>query len=213
MTTYNLDPASARQAGVNTRISEKGAYVGTFTRAEAVAAKSGSTGIEFTFRTQDGRTADYLSVWAAGADGEKLSGKRMIDAIMACTATRTMTAQMTPVKKRTKDGEQDAQVPCFRELMNKPIGLMLVVEEYQKNDGSVGTKMVIAAPFCATTKRTAAEILDKAPEARTFDAMLAALQDRSLKANSRRSAAPATSRSPQTASGTGFDDMDDDIPF
>jgi hypothetical protein len=211
MGSYSLNTDNARQVGVSTRISEKGAYVGTFTRAEEVAARSGATGIEFSFKTKDGQSADYLSLWATSGEGKPLYGRKVIDAIMTCMKVRQIASQPTNVKKRDKDGEHDVSVPCFRELMGREIGLMLVKEEYAKDDGSVGSKMVIVAPFCAGTKRTAAEVLDQAHEARSFDLMLASLRDRPLQASktTQRRAAAAQ----HTNTGGGFDDMDDDIPF
>jgi hypothetical protein len=209
MGSYSLNTDNARQVGVSTRISEKGAYVGTFTRAEEVAARSGATGIEFSFKTKDGQSADYLSLWATSGEGKPLYGRKVIDAIMTCMKVRQIASQPTNVKKRDKDGEHDVSVPCFRELMGREIGLMLVKEGYAKDDGSVGSKMVIVAPFCAGTKRTAAEVLDQAHEARSFDLMLASLRDRPLKDKPARRAAAAQ----PTNAGSGFDDMDDDIPF
>jgi hypothetical protein len=206
MRSYDLNPNGARQAGVSTRISEKGAYVGKFTRAELVTARSGSEGIEFSFETDDGQRADYLSVWTYNGDGKELSGRKLIDAIMTCMKVRSITPEATPVKR--SDGTTETPLQ-FRALLGR-IGVFLVVEQYEKNDGSIGSKMVLALPFEADTKRVAAEVLDKA-SAGSFDRILASLRDRPLQApkTTQRRAAAAQ----HTNTGGGFDDMDDDIPF
>jgi hypothetical protein len=205
MRSYDLNPNGARQAGVSTRISEKGAYIGKFTRAELVTARSGSEGIEFSFETDDGLRADYLSVWTYNGDGKELSGRKLIDAIMTCMKVRSITPEATPVKR--SDGATETPMQ-FRALLGR-IGVFLVVEQYAKNDGSIGSKMTLALPFEPDTKRTAAEVLDKA-SAGSFDRILATLRDRPLQApktTQRRAAAQHTN------TGGGFDDMDDDIPF
>jgi len=205
MRSYDLNPNSARQVGVPTRITEKGAYAGRFTRAQAVTAKSGAEGIEFSFESDAGQKADYLSIWTTNRDGKELYGRKVLDAIMTCMKARSISAEPTPVKRG--DGTTE-MVPQFRALLGR-IGLFLAVEEYEKNDGSVGSKMTLVLPFEADTKRTAAEVLDKA-SADSFDRILASLRDRPLQAGktTRRAAAAQT-----TNAGGGFDDMDDDIPF
>jgi hypothetical protein len=206
---YDLNTSNAKAAAVSTRIQEKGAYIGKITRAEEVTSRSGTKGIEFSFQADSGGRADYLTLWTVGADGQELYGRKVLDALMTVAKVRSIKSEPTPTKRG--DGTTET-VPQFRSLLTR-VGLFLIVEQYEKNDGSVGEKMVIALPFCPDTKRTAAEVLDRVPTAESFDTILAALRDRPLKNGARRSAAPATSRSPQTASGTGFDDMDDDVPF
>lgn len=210
ITSYDLNSQSARSVGTGTRITEKGAYVGKFLRAEAVEAKSGSTGIEFTFESADGLRADYLSIWTHNAEGKELYGRKMLDAIMTCLKARKITVQSTPVKRRDAGGERDEQAPCFRELMGQSIGLFLIVEEYFKSDGGLGSKMSMVMPFEAATRRTAHEVLDNLT-AGDYERILASLRDKPAQQRTERR--PTATRSAQTASGTGFDNMDDDIPF
>lgn len=205
MKTYDLNPNAAREVGTSARITDKGAYVGKFTRAQAVAAKSGAEGIEFTFETDAGQRAEYLSIWTHNKEGKELYGRKVLDAIMTCMKVRQIAAEPTPWKGR--DGATET-IPQFRALLGR-IGLFLVVEEYEKQDGSVVAKMALAIPFEADTKRTASEVLDKGT-AQAFDGILASLRDKPAqrKTNQRREHA---AQHPST--GAGFDDMDDDIPF
>lgn len=204
MKTYDLNPNNAREVGASARITEKGAYVGKFTRAEAVTAKSGSEGIEFSFETDAGQRADYLTIWTHGRDGKEMYGRKVLDAIMTCMKVRSISAEPTPWRGR--DGTTET-IPQFRALLGR-IGLFLVVEEYEKNDKSgIASKMVIVAPFEADTERTASEVLDKGA-AKAFDGILASLRDKPFQPRK-----PTATRSTMTASGTAFDDMDSDIPF
>jgi hypothetical protein len=202
MKTYDLNPNAAREVGASARINEKGAYVGKFTRAQAVTAKSGAEGIEFTFETDSGQRADYLTIWTH-KEGKEFYGRKVLDAIMTCMKVRSISAEPTPWKG--KNGTE--MVPQFRALLGR-IGLFLVVEEYEKDDGSVASKMVLAIPFEADTKRTASEVLDKGT-AQAFDGILASLRDKPVQ----RKASPRREAAQHTSHGGGFDDMDDDIPF
>ncbi|MCE2918225.1 MAG: hypothetical protein LW768_22125 [Rubrivivax sp.] len=205
MKTYDLNTNNARAAGMSTRITEKGAYIGKFTRAQAITAKSGAEGIEFSFESDDGQRADYLSIWTTNRDGKELYGRKVLDAIMTCMKARSISAEPTPFKRN--DGQTE-MVPQFRALLGR-VGVFLVSEQYEKDDGSVASKMALVLPFEADTKRTAAEVLDKA-SAGSFDRILASLRDKPLQAKtSQRRAAAAQ----HTNTGGGFDDMDDDIPF
>jgi hypothetical protein len=203
MKTYDLNPHNARQVGTSSRINEKGAYVGKFTRAQSITAKSGAEGIEFSFESDDGQKADYLSIWTTNKDGKELYGRKVLDAIMTCMKARSISAEPTPFKRN--DGTTE-MVPQFRALLGR-IGVFLASEQYEKDDGSVGSKMVLVLPFEADTKRVAAEVLDKA-SAGSFDRILASLRDRPLQAKTQRRAAAQVANT-----GGGFDDMDDDIPF
>jgi hypothetical protein len=222
MRTYTLSKeatAGARQVGVSARIDEKGAYKGKLILAEAVTSKQGTEGIEFRFKADDGRTADYLSVWTHKSNGEELSGNKIIAAMMVCLRVRSIESQRARVKKWDSNTRAEAEVDAmvFPDLMNKPVGLLIYREEYEKNNGDTDWKSAIALPFDHATNRTAGEILDQKPEGEALFKMVELLKDRPLRA--RKGAAAGGGSSGATGGGSGgrpqtaFDDMDDDIPF
>lgn len=199
--TYELNAAGARANTLSTRIVEKGAYVGKFTLAQAVTAKSGSQGIEFSFRSDTGQTADYLTLWTHNSYGKELYGRKIIDAILTCMKVRRISTVSRQVTRRASGGAtQTVMADLFPDLMDKPIGLFLVVEEYEKTDGAIGSKMVIVMPFEASTSQTASEILDNR-DATSFDGILRAIRDRPVQKRNRQSSPSAPVN------------LDDDIPF
>lgn len=181
---YNLNPDGAKQVGVSSFIAEKGAYVGEFTRAEAVVSEQGTHGIELSFRSDTGQTAEYLTIWTVNSEGRETYGRKVLDAIMTALRLRSLEPSAGKVMKwnRTAGREEMTQATLYQSLMNKKIGLLMIAEEYAKtgNDGGTGWKMVIVATFDAETNQTPREILEKKPAAALTD-MVEALRDKPLK--------------------------------
>lgn len=207
---YQLDTKAANQADtIFLKIESKGRYLGSITRAEAVTSKKGTKGIDLSFKADSGETADYLTLWTHNAEGKQLMGFNTLMAIMTCLRVKSLNAEDGEVEKYDQDQQKRVKqiVLLFKDLMNKPVGLLLAMEEYPKNAGGTGWKPVISAAF-DKDGFTASEILSKAKEATTLDKMEAALRDKPLKASA------ASPRVESENPGAGFDDpFSDDAPF
>lgn len=203
MRSYDLNPEAAKQAEQG-RITETGKYAGTFTRAEAVTSKKNTEGIEFTFRSTSGSDADFLTLWTYNADGKELFGLKVLNALMTCMRVKQIKPVKAVIEKWVDGNKQKVQAEVFSELMNKPIGVLLQKEYYIKNDGSTGSRLNLVGCYEASTEMTASEILGKATKAERLSGMVASLRDKAAPVSQGR--APATT-------GSGFDDMDDDVPF
>lgn len=209
---YTLDPQAARKSDTTGgMITELGKYVGTFTQAVDVDASTGTKGIALTFQSIAGQKA-RLSIYTMKKDGEKLMGYQALSAIMTCLSLRSLAPKAGTYLKWNNDTKTDDQVSgqVFPDLCNKPIGVLLETEDYPKNDGSTGVRMVLKGLFQASTELTASEILDKKTSPEQLARMVQSLRHRPL-----RGARPQAARTHAAAgqSGSGFDDMDDDIPF
>jgi hypothetical protein len=201
---YTLDTNSARKADQSGRfINEVGKYIGKFTRAEDITAKTGTKGVAFTFDAQ-GQIAN-LSIYTLKANGDKIMGYDALMAIMTCLSCRTLTQTAGKVTKWDNDAGRETTVDSiiFPEIMNKPIGLLLESEDYEKNNGEIGTRMVIASVFQADTELTATEILDKKVNPEALAKRVLRLKHRPLKGSVKAVA----------KTGGSIADMDDDIPF
>lgn len=207
---YNLDANAAKQAdNLFSKIEEKGQYLGALTRAEQVVSKKGSKGVDLSFKTETGATADYLSIWTHNNEGKQLQGFNTLMAIMTCLRVKNLKAELGEVEKYDQATQQRAkvQVLLFKELMNKPLGLLIHMEEYEKTAGGTAWKPAISAPF-DKDGFTASEILTKAQSATTLGKMEQGLRDRPLK------------NKPAQSSDNGFSDSQysdplggDDLPF
>lgn len=207
--SYNLNPEQAKQAdNVGNRITETGKYIGVFTKAESIKSKSQTEGIEFSFQSSGGQSADFLTIWTYNKEGQEIFGLKQLNAIMTCLKVKTITPTDGQVEKW--EGGSKAKVPAtiYPELMGKKIGVLLQREEYFKADGSTGKKFNIYACFEPESEMVASEILERATVAAKLPKILATLKDRPAQA---RSAAPAGAAPAKT--GGAFDELDDDIPF
>ena len=215
MTSYRLNPEGARKVGTSAMISERGGYIGQFVRAEAVESRQGTQGVEFDFLSDDGQSAKFLTVWTVNGSGVELSGRRMIDAIMTSLGVKAISAQQAVVKKWDTEQRTEVSVRAtvFPELMGKRLGLVLNREEYEANDRDHTRKWknAIVCPFEAATRRLAGERLDNKP-ALGLDRLLRILQDRPLRTTSGPHHNGNGAQSPDQG-GSGFDDMQDNIPF
>lgn len=207
---YNFDPNAARKADqTGNRISELGKYVGQFTQAEDITASTGTKGVALRFKS-NGQEAN-LSLYTTKADGTQIMGYQALMAIMTCMQLRGLSPKAGTVQAWDNDAKKEftKQAQVFPELCSKDIGLLLETEEYAKKTGGIGTRMVIAGIFQAKTELTASEILDRKTTPEQLGKMVARLRHRPVKADRHSSAAPSA----HDGGGSGFDDMDDSIPF
>lgn len=208
---YQLDTQAARKADTTGgMITEIGKYVGTFTQAVDITASTGTKGIALLFQSDAGQKA-RLSIYTMRDNGEKLMGYQALSAIMTCLGLRTLAPKAGTYTRWNSETKADETVngQVFPDLCAKPIGVLLETEDYPKSDNSIGTRMVLKGLFQAGTELTASEILDRKTSPEQLPRIVASLRHRPIRGA--RPAAAATSK-PAT-SGSGFDDMDDDIPF
>lgn len=207
--TYTLNADQARAAdNRSTIINETGKYIGTITRAEKITAKTGTEGIDFSFKSEDGRNCRF-ALYTKKADGALVkSGHGLVMAMMTCLQVKTIDARLAKIKKwdkaANKEVDQDAQ--CFLDLMGKPIGVLFEVEEYEKSDGGIGKKPVLAGVFQASTELTASEILDRKTTPAQLEKIVATLRDRPMSQARPKQSAHADQ-------GHAGADYDDEIPF
>lgn len=209
MSTYNLDTDAAKQADSgNGRINETGKYIGQFTKAKKVSSKQGTQGIEFAFESNSGQNADYLTVWTINSEGKQIYGYKQLMALMTCLKVRSIDAKAGEVEEYDSIAKQMVkhQAEIYLALMNKPIGVLLQMEEYEKKDGSIGAKPTFAGFFDPQTEQVAVEILEKS-EARVLEKLVGQLVPVKKLKGSRSAASSAYNGAD---SGPAFDDS---IPF
>lgn len=210
--------AAARKAENRTVfINEKGKYIGQFTKAEKITARSGAHGIAFGFKTHEGSLSNF-SVYTHSHDGEEYSDHGLVIAIMTCLGLR----EIKPVKMPVEEYDRDAKAMVkrdavqFRELIGVDIGLLLAMEEFEKDNGGTGWSTRLNAVFRAADELVASEILDRKTRPEKLEHLVAALRDRPLKKKAGGNARTSGARGGDDGSYGGYDDgapFSDDIPF
>lgn len=210
-----LNASDARKAdNFSSVIRESGKYVGTITRAEKLLSKNNVEGVGFSFKTDDGASANYLDVYTVKPNGEKLRGYHIVQAILCCT--RTKSAPEGQITFEAWNPDERRMMPVTAEgypaLMGKRIGLVLQKEIYTHQiTGNDVERMNIVAVFEASTGLMASEILANKTKPELLESVVKKIMANPVrdmrKSNGR--AAP-TNAAPHAAPMGSFDD---DIPF
>ncbi|MFK7890447.1 MAG: hypothetical protein AB8B63_06495 [Granulosicoccus sp.] len=201
------------------RITSSGAYTGVFTKAKAITAGTGATGIEFTFKADDGAEANYLTLYTHSKTGEETLGRKQLDSLMACVKVREIKPELANIMEWDNDQGQEIQVSVelYPSLMDNPVGVVLQREEYRKNNGDTGERMNLYSFFNAGTQQNGAEVIQRS-EAKSLASTLAALKDKGMKGDAKAPTATKPQQR-QTPGGNTPDmsaaskDFDDQIPF
>lgn len=212
---FTLDTKAAKAADqINARITESGKYTGTLTRAEAISSKKGTKGVEFSFKTDDGSTSDYLSIWTQNANGDQLGGFKTVMALLTCMSLRGAKEAEIEVEKYNFDAQQRERVTVtgYPDMMGKGIGLVLQKELYTKNNGGEGERMLIVGCYRAADEFTASEIIDRAKSPEVLAKQLAWLATKPVKDARTGVAAkpPATGQRESENPGAEFGNFSDD---
>lgn len=218
---YALNPTAAREADrFNKFLSETGKYKGKFTRAEKLISSAKSThGIGFTFETDDKQSTRF-DIWTMNKDNEPLMGFKTLNAIMACMKVKNISPAPGQVDRwdSAAGGMIKVGAEVFPELMNKPIGMVLVNTEYEKQrngqkTGEYGWRLEPLAPFEAGTEFTASEIMDQATQPKKLASVVATLADRPVKSKAARPTGGDSIPTGHPAAGGFSTPEDEDIPF
>ena len=223
---YAIDKQAAIEADNHGGyLSETGKYKGQFIRAEKLVSKNkGTHGIGFTFEAEDKRTT-RLDIWTLDASNKPLMGYKTLQAIMTVMGLKELKPGTGEVDRYDFDTKKTSKVQAevFPALVGTPVGLVLRNTEYEKMrdgrlTGETGWRLELVAPFRAEDEFTSSEIMLRHTKPEKLASLVAMLSDRPLKARPAavsRQADGYSSGIPNghPAASSGFDDMDDDIPF
>lgn len=206
-TVLQYDQNEGMKAGGGDFVSEGGPYVCQITEAKYTKARTGTMGLEFSIKTQDGLSARFITVYYQKGDGEIVKGGHsLIQAMMGLLKIQGISVNQV----------QDGSEYC-PEFQGKKIGLFLQKKLYTKNDGADGYKFEISVPFNIQDRRTLRELIDNKP-AQTIDRMEASYSDKDERGqNSLAMGGTGVSGGSQQGPGQNqfppADQFDDDIPF
>lgn len=199
--TYNQDIA-AQSGAVGQYITESCVVRGFIDTAKWVKGTNGAEGIEFTFESEKGQKANYMTVHYKNNDGsDNTIGTALIQAIMGCTGAKALTV---------KQAGNEWIAP---ELARKPVMFALERENYINGKGDEKYKLNIRCAMSARSGMTVAEAVSggTAESQKYWTERFAA--------NPKGDPAKAPKHKAQTSTTGGYsqpppaDDFDQDIPF
>lgn len=211
---FKTDFNEAKNADrTNQSIKTSGKYIGVITRAEKLLSKKDTQGVGFSFKTDNGDTANYLDIYTMNAKGEKLPGYALVNAILCCARLREVTDGIIEFEKWDKDAKAmvKAKAEGYPELMGKRIGFLLQ-QELSTNieTGADSDRVNVYGVFEADTGFTASEIVDKATKPEKLDKMLTALMARPVY-DRREKPLTGNQSMPYSSSPSAFDE--EEAPF
>lgn len=205
---FKLNSNAAREANSGgKRITEPGAYTGTIKQAWYECNDNGTESVNLTFASDSGQEAGPLALYTHNGKGEELPSFKTFNAILACLRLRSVEAKPGKVTLWDGSAEVQRQKDVYPAMIGKRIGLVLQGEEYVNRDGDTKMRLLIAAPYCAETRRMAAEVLDTS-EPKALDRYLTWFEAHKVKAG--RGNRPQRQQAAAAPAGDGFED---DIPF
>lgn len=208
---YDLDKQAAIDASRGSKfIQASGAYIGLLKFVWGGKSDKGSERVSLVFAEDSGLSLT-TDIYTFGANGDKLHGFGLVNAIMTCTSTRKTSPVRGDVTRWDFQAGTDLvfKEDIYPELMGKRVGLLIQMEEYETN-GQVKTKPAVIGAFDPTTHMVAAEILTKAQVAKTFDGQVKWLEANPVRKLKSKPAVQGTPAIVGTPAAAGFDD---DIPF
>lgn len=196
-------------------IKETGKYVGVITRAERLLSERNTEGVGFSFKTDDGASANYLDVYTAKSDGSQLRGHSIVQAILCCTRTKSAEDGKINFQRWDSNSRQMIQATAdgYPALMGKRVGLVLQKELATHSiTGEDNERLNIVAVFEASTGLTASEILDQKTKPEKLENIVRMVMANPVRDTRKRGNGTRTTDHPN-APGNNAAPFDDDIPF
>jgi len=181
--TYQLDESAAKQADGGDFITRTGKYIGTFTKAEHVISDKGTVGVAFDFKTEQEEQASF-TLYTFRDDGSRIFGFNQLQAIMGCLRLTQLSEpkhKVANVWDKTENKRMDKPVLQFLELLDKPIGLLIQMEEYPTQSGEYKWRPTLSHAFCAKTELMASELLENKTQPERLEKCVQKLADKPFK--------------------------------
>ena len=200
----------------NSYIKESGAQVGIFTMAKAITAKKGSKGVEFSFKSNDGATANYQTLYTENAKGESIFGYKQLCGIMTILGVDGIVGQQSTIKEYDFDLKQeiDKIATIYPNLINQPIGVIFQKEQYYKNDSTMGERVNMWGFFRAADNATVMEVgKGLQSDGSRLNSMVEGLKDKLIKPLAETNASMIAGDQYAGQVAPQGNDFDDDLPY
>ena len=124
--SYEYNEAAAVAADkAASRITEGGAYVGTFKNVWAIESSGGAQGLSFIFDSPGNGVIEFTQ-YTIGKDGSDIRGANFVNAMMFMLGLKQLKSELGKAEVWDDDAKKrvEQEVEAFPAMCGKPIGLM-----------------------------------------------------------------------------------------
>lgn len=159
---FDVTREAIDKADRDSSISQTGYYEGTMTMVRYERTQSGAGCVVFDFESK-GSTAKGIKLFIIGKDGQEIFGYDIFQSFALCVGVKKVQATQLTIPLYNYEQKKDINTSAYvyRDLIKKPIGVILQKEEYSKENGDIGFRLNIKHFFNANTKQTAGEIINQ----------------------------------------------------
>lgn len=202
---YDYDQEAAAHADdAASRLDTSGSYDSVITRAYAITAESGSSGIAFESEALDGSGSAKWSLYTMSESGEKIFGFNLLSSILFLIKHKNLVSEPGPVPDYVEEGPdkgwREIEGETFPGLYGKPIGLVLQKELTSTKKGNDTFRMNLVQTYDIKSRLTMTEIKEGKKEGVKLKRILRNLKDK----NSRK----AQPREAEFGGDGGMGDME-----
>jgi len=163
MTNFTFDESAIeKESVIGGRVTQSGDYTGRFTKVYETLGKDGAIGIRFDFVSDKGMDSSF-TLWHTSKTGSSIDFQvDILQALMALMDLKELKGKPNTsieVYDFNVGGVIAKNLTAYPQLIDKHIGVILQVEEYQKNNGGIGERANAVRFFDAKTRQTASEKL------------------------------------------------------
>jgi hypothetical protein len=171
--SYEYNEAAAVEADkAASRISDGGAYVGSFKKAWAIEATSGAQGISFIFDSPGNGVIEFTQ-YTIGKEGNEIRGANFVNAMMFMLGLKSLKSEPGTAEVWDADeGKRVAvEVEAFPSVCGKPIGLMFQ-RELRSYKNKTQDNLNLECVFQPETRLLLSEIKERKTVPVKYDRML-----------------------------------------
>lgn len=178
---FDYDEGAAKLADrAADRLTDGGAYVGSFKVVSPFKSEKGTIGTQFDVVLKDGGETNF-GLFLVGQDGKELFGMQNFQGIRAVMGLKGRAKPSKGmVRKYNKEAKawEDAEGPVYADMMDKEIGMVLQKELYTKQGGGDGVRFNLVTVYDPKTRLTPREIIAGEKVPKRLDKVLKGLTDK-----------------------------------
>lgn len=209
MQFMTLDKELAASVGSSSRLTANAHHIVKITQAYASVTPNGAKYVALNLVNQAGDSADEIKLYYENSEGERLSGKAQLNAIMALNGINVLTQAQGQYKTYDFEagGITQKQGLVIPELVGAYVGVVLSENWYTNQHGEPKYTLQVSGIFHHQSQKTARQHLYNEPAQNGQIDKAISYATRQSEEGKAKVAAPPSKPAPQKIGG-GFKELD-----